>query len=92
MERSPGELATSAYRQTTEEVTESLASRLDDGLTDAEASTKLEREGPNELEAEQPVPAWRRFLAQFQDVLVILLLVATARMASASYGSAASRS
>ena len=32
----------------------------------------------NELAAEKPVPAWRRFLAQFQDVLVILLLVATA--------------
>jgi Ca2+-transporting ATPase len=27
--------------------------------------------------AEKPVPAWRKFLGQFQDVLVILLLVAT---------------
>ena len=30
------------------------------------------------LTAEKPVPAWRKFLAQFQDVLVVLLLVATA--------------
>jgi Ca2+-transporting ATPase len=29
------------------------------------------------LTAEKPVPAWRKFLAQFQDVLVILLLIAT---------------
>ncbi|HYN10624.1 MAG TPA: S41 family peptidase [Vicinamibacterales bacterium] len=28
--------------------------------------------------AQQPVPAWRRFFAQFQNVLVILLLAATA--------------
>jgi Ca2+-transporting ATPase len=26
----------------------------------------------------RPIPAWRRFLAQFQDLLVVLLLVATA--------------
>ena len=34
--------------------------------------------GRNELEAEKPVPRWKKFLAQFQNVLVILLLVATA--------------
>ncbi len=33
--------------------------------------------GSNELAAEKPAPPWRRFLAQFQDVLVILLLIAT---------------
>ena len=27
--------------------------------------------------AEKPVPAWKKFLAQFQDILVILLLIAT---------------
>ena len=48
------------------------------GLTDSEARSRLEQHGRNELAAEKPVPAWRRFLAQFQDVLVILLLVATA--------------
>jgi Ca2+-transporting ATPase len=48
------------------------------GLTEDEAHSRLERIGPNELTAEPPVPAWRRFVAQFQDVLVILLLVATA--------------
>jgi hypothetical protein len=69
--------ATSAYRQSVEDVAESLGARVRDGLSDDDARAKLERDGPNELEAEKPVPAWRRFLAQFQDVLVILLLVAT---------------
>ena len=34
--------------------------------------------GKNELIADTPVPSWRKFLAQFQNVLVILLLIATA--------------
>jgi P-type Ca2+ transporter type 2C len=69
--------AMSAYRQSVEDVAESLGTRVREGLSDADASAKLERDGPNELEAERPVPTWRRFLAQFRDVLVILLLVAT---------------
>jgi Ca2+-transporting ATPase len=47
------------------------------GLSEAEARARLQRHGRNELAAEKPVPAWRKFLAQFQDVLVILLLIAT---------------
>jgi P-type Ca2+ transporter type 2C len=70
-------LAMSAYRQSVEDVAESLGARVRDGLSDDDVRAKLERDGPNELEAEKPVPAWRRFLAGFQDVLVILLLVAT---------------
>jgi Ca2+-transporting ATPase len=38
---------------------------------------RLQRDGRNELAAEEPVAAWRKFLAQFQDVLVVLLLIAT---------------
>jgi len=34
--------------------------------------------GRNELASEARAPGWRRFLSQFRDVLVILLLVATA--------------
>ncbi|HSK08607.1 MAG TPA: cation-transporting P-type ATPase, partial [Vicinamibacterales bacterium] len=48
------------------------------GLSAAEAGVRLDRVGRNELAAEAPLPAWRKFLAQFQDVLVILLLVAAA--------------
>jgi Ca2+-transporting ATPase len=69
---------TIAYRQPTHEVVAALATDARRGLSDGEARARLERHGRNELAAEKPVPAWRRFLAQFQDVLVALLLVATA--------------
>ena len=61
-----------------EDVVAALGSDAERGLTTQEAQARLGRYGRNELEAERPTPAWRRFLAQFQDVLVILLLVATA--------------
>jgi len=48
------------------------------GLNEEEAQSRLSRHGPNELASQKPVPAWRKLLAQFQDVLVILLLIATA--------------
>jgi P-type Ca2+ transporter type 2C len=67
-----------AYRRPAEHVVATLGSDARHGLTIQEARARLERYGPNELAAEPPVPAWRRFLAQFQDTLVILLLIATA--------------
>ncbi|HEX6627384.1 MAG TPA: cation-translocating P-type ATPase [Gemmatimonadaceae bacterium] len=67
-----------AYRLTADEVAKSLDTDLHRGLTDEEAAKRLAEVGHNELTAEHGVPAWRRFLAQFRDVLVILLLVATA--------------
>jgi Ca2+-transporting ATPase len=68
----------SPYRQRTDEVVTTFGTDVQHGLSDAEARVRLEQYGHNELAAEKPVPAWRRFLAQFRDVLVILLLVATA--------------
>jgi Ca2+-transporting ATPase len=47
------------------------------GLADEDARRRLARDGPNELDAEPPTPAWRRFVAQFESVLVLLLLGAT---------------
>ena len=67
-----------AYRVPVEDVLAALDSDARQGLTAAEARARLARVGPNELPAEPPIPAWRRVLAQFRDVLVILLLVATA--------------
>ena len=48
------------------------------GLGEAEAARRLEQFGPNELAGAPPVPAWRKFLQQFKDPLVYLLLAATA--------------
>jgi Ca2+-transporting ATPase len=66
------------YQQPVEAVIAALGSETERGLSEAEAHARLEREGPNELTAEKPVPRWRKFLAQFGDVLVILLLIAAA--------------
>jgi len=65
------------YQQTIEEVLAAVSATRD-GLSADEARKRLDKYGPNELSAEKQIPAWRKFLAQFQDVLVILLLIATA--------------
>ncbi|GIV96897.1 MAG: haloacid dehalogenase [Herpetosiphonaceae bacterium] len=66
------------YQHPVEDIIIELDSHAQRGLTTAEVHTRLESYGPNEIKPEPPTPAWRRFLAQFQNPLVILLLVATA--------------
>ena len=53
-----------------------LGTDLENGLSTDEAARRLAADGPNELRAVPPVPAWRRVLAQLQDPLVYLLGVA----------------
>ncbi|MBW7884199.1 MAG: HAD-IC family P-type ATPase, partial [Caldilineaceae bacterium] len=65
------------YRLPAAEVAARLESDPKQGLASAEAAARLERYGPNELQAKVPTPKWRRFLEQFNNPLVILLLVAT---------------
>ncbi|MBC8161219.1 MAG: cation-translocating P-type ATPase [Roseiflexaceae bacterium] len=67
-----------AYQQAAEAVITTLGSDATNGLTAEDARSRLAQYGPNELQAETPLPAWRKLLAQFQDVLVILLLIAAA--------------
>jgi Ca2+-transporting ATPase len=66
------------YQQTIDTVIAALGTEPERGLDDREARGRLARDGANELSAESPVPAWKKLLAQFQNVLVVLLLVATA--------------
>lgn len=66
------------YQQTVDQVLTTLGSDPRHGLGSEEARRRLQRYGRNELPAPPAVPAWRRFLAQFQDTLTLLLLVATA--------------
>ena len=61
-----------------ETVGRELGANLDAGLSDVAARESLARFGPNELRGKPPVPGWRKFLRQFEDKLVILLLIATA--------------
>jgi P-type Ca2+ transporter type 2C len=66
------------YRRSAAAVVAELGSDAKRGLRSADVQGRLERHGRNELPSPPAVPAWRRFLAQFEDVLTILLLVATA--------------
>jgi magnesium-transporting ATPase (P-type) len=53
-----------------------LKSDLKVGLTSAEAAKRLEEHGPNELDGEEDKSLWERIAEQFEDELVIILLVA----------------
>jgi Ca2+-transporting ATPase len=49
-----------------------------EGLSAAEAASRLTRYGPNELQAAHRVSPWSLLLDQFKNVLIIILLVAAA--------------
>ena len=48
------------------------------GLSEAEARQRLERHGPNCLKEKPPRPTWMKFIDQFKNLLVIMLIVAAA--------------
>ncbi len=48
------------------------------GLSSGEASRRLSEYGPNELQAAHRVSAWEILLEQFKNVLILILLAATA--------------
>ncbi|KAJ5205763.1 ATPase P-type K/Mg/Cd/Cu/Zn/Na/Ca/Na/H-transporter [Penicillium cf. griseofulvum] len=56
------------------ETAERLRTSLLHGLTPAEAEIRLARDGPNELPHDEPEPLWLRFLKQFKEPLILLLL------------------
>jgi Ca2+-transporting ATPase len=64
------------HAQPIAEVVRHLETDLSQGLTTAEAKRRLEAFGKNQLQELPPVPAWRRFLAQFTEAVIIVLIVA----------------
>jgi magnesium-transporting ATPase (P-type) len=44
------------------------------GLDSADAAARLLTRGPNRLRQKPPRPAWRRFLDQFANLLILVLL------------------
>src|SRR5512144_586113 len=66
-----------AHCQPAQAVVAALGSDLARGLSRTEARIRLERHGPNRLKSAPETLWWRRLLEQFQNFLVIILLVAT---------------
>ena len=52
-----------------------LETSLTTGLTPGDALSRLQDYGTNEIPHEEPEPLWLRFLKQFQEPLIMLLLV-----------------
>ncbi|CRG84622.1 Ca2+-transporting ATPase [Talaromyces islandicus] len=57
-----------------QQVADRLSTSYTNGLSPAEAEIRLHRDGPNELPREEPEPLWLRFLKQFKETLILLLL------------------
>jgi len=67
-----------AHTLTAPNAVRSLRSDARRGLTAAQAAERLARDGPNQLAEAPPTPAWRRFLDQFRELVVWILVVAAA--------------
>ncbi|MGD2048467.1 MAG: cation-translocating P-type ATPase [Chloroflexota bacterium] len=64
------------YKLSVEETKEQLDVDLERGLSSDEARGRLERFGPNELEERGRVSSWRILFRQFQELMVIILIIA----------------
>lgn len=67
-----------AYALQASEVVQRLQSDSESGLSDQEAANRLQRFGENRLAAAAGTPRWKRFLSQFQGLIIGLLLVSAA--------------
>lgn len=65
-----------AYQETADSVISLLESNVTTGLTDLEVKQRQETYGLNELEAEEKTTLFQKFIAQFKDFMIIVLLVA----------------
>jgi Ca2+-transporting ATPase len=64
------------HSQEINEVARQLKTRLDAGLSAADAQARLVAYGPNELREKPPTPFWKLVLEQLNNFVVILLVVA----------------
>jgi Ca2+-transporting ATPase len=64
------------YAQSPEDVGGTLGADVAQGLTAAEAASRLQKNGPNALPAEKPKPGWLRFVDEYRSYMQIILLIA----------------
>lgn len=66
------------YSKSTNDLCKELQTDLTNGLSQAKADELLIKNGPNSLAEGKKVPLWKKFLAQFADAMVFILLGAAA--------------
>ena len=71
VKRKEKKLTNKSYKQVLEELGSSTT-----GLTEAEAKARLARDGENKLAEKKKKSIFRKFLEQFADAMIIILLVA----------------
>ncbi len=64
------------YNQTSAEVLEDLGVSPDKGLGSSEVSVLRDRHGVNQLDEKKPKPLWVKFLENFKEFMVLILLAA----------------
>jgi Ca2+-transporting ATPase len=74
------------YQQETDVVLRQLDTSFEAGLCSEEAARRLAEYGPNELQAAERISPWHILLQQFKNVLIIILLIATALSAFLGHG------
>lgn len=63
------------FNKSIEETIKETESTLQ-GLSSLQAEERLQKNGPNELEAPPSLPMWKRFINQMKDPMIIILLIA----------------
>ena len=62
------------FSKTKENVVDELNTDIKSGLSNNEAQARLLKYGPNSLGEEKTTPLWKRFLSQFADAMVLILI------------------
>ena len=70
------------YLESADEITQQLKTNIETGLSNKEATSRIDIYGRNELASGRKINPFKLFISQFNDVLVLVLLAA----AGVSYG------
>lgn len=63
-----------AYNQQVSQVVDTLRANLEQGLTSTEAERRLQADGPNALVTKEGISPLKRFLKQFEDFMIWILI------------------